>query len=153
MISAYLAEIGVELKLKSLEGTALSSLMQSRKGYDILSTNVGSKNPLGMFGSLANYSDKNKWNTPNYNNYKFSELHNKAKVTVDTKDRNAILKEMALMLMDDVAYIPIGASGRFGYWWPWVKNYYGEAMSGGTSIGPYIEALWIDQKLKSDMGY
>ena len=69
------------------------------------------------------------------------------------KDRNAILKEMALMLMDDVAYIPIGASGRFGYWWPWVKNYYGEAMSGGTSIGPYIEALWIDQKLKSDMGY
>jgi len=153
MISANFAEIGVELKLKSLEATSLSSLMQSRKGYDILSTNVGSKNPLGMFGSLANYSDKNKWNTPNYNNTKFTALHNKAKNTVDTKERNAILKEMALMLMDDVAYIPIGASGRFGYWWPWVKNYYGEAMSGGTSIGPYIGALWIDQKLKSNMGY
>ena len=97
--------------------------------------------------------ESNPWNTPNYDNPELAALTEQARVTVDAGERDAILKQMALMVMDDVAYIPIGASGRLVYWWPWVKNFYGEAMSGGTSVGPYLEHLWIDQTLKAEMGH
>ena len=153
MMASYFADIGVELELKSLEATALSTLRMSRTGYDLFSTNSSSNNPYGVFGSLASAEESNAWNTPNYDNPGFAALHEQAGVTVDAAERNAIIKEMALMLMDDVAYLPIGASGRFVYWWPWVKNYYGEAMSGGTSTGPYMAHLWIDQSLKAEMGH
>ena len=153
MMSGFFEDVGVDLELKSHEHTALSALMSSRTGYDLFATNSASNNPLGIIGSLASTDESNPWNTPNYDNPGLAALTDKARMTVDAAERDAVLKEMALMVMGDVAYIPIGASGRFVYWWPWVKNYYGEAMSGGTSIGPYMEHLWLDQSLKSEMGY
>ena len=153
MMAGYFDAIGVDLELKSMERTALSALRSSRTGYDLFATNSSSNDPYGMFGALASADESNPWNTPNYDNPEFGAMRKQAGATVDAAERNAILKEMSLMLMDDVAYIPIGASGRFVYWWPWVRNYYGEAMSGGTSVGPYMAHLWIDQALKAEMGY
>lgn len=153
MMAGYFDAIGVDLELKSMERTALSALRSSRAGYDLFATNSSSNDPYGMFGGLASADESNPWNTPNYDNPEFGALRQQAGAAVDPAERAAILKEMSLMLMDDVAYIPIGASGRFVYWWPWVKNYYGEAMSGGTSVGPYMAHLWIDRALKAEMGY
>ncbi len=153
MMAGYFNDIGVDLELKSMERTALAALRSSRTGYDLFATNSSSNNPYGMFGALASADESNAWNTPNYDNAAFGALHEQAGATVDAAARDAILKEMSLMLMDDAAYIPIGASGRFVYWWPWIRNYYGEAMSGGTSVGPYMSHLWIDQALKEEMGY
>jgi peptide/nickel transport system substrate-binding protein len=153
MMAGFFEDVGVELELKSLEHTALSALRSSRTGYDLFATNSASNNPLGIIGSLASADESNPWNTPNYDNPELAALTEQAKVTVDAAERDAILKEMALMVMDEVAYIPIGASGRFVYWWPWVKNFYGEAMSGGTSVGPYLEHLWLDRALKAEMGH
>ena len=143
--------MGVELELKSHEHTALSALMSSRTGYDLFATNSASNNPLGIIGSLASTDESNPWNN--------AQLRQPQARRADRQGAGDRGRGRARRHPqgDGAAgdgrggYIPIGASGRFVYWWPWVKNYYGEAMSGGTSVGPYMEHLWLDQALKAEM--
>jgi len=39
------------------------------------------------------------------------------------------------------------------WWWPWVKNCYGETDLGYKNFVPAIARMWIDEDLKDDMGY
>jgi peptide/nickel transport system substrate-binding protein len=38
-------------------------------------------------------------------------------------------------------------------YWPWLKNYYGEVESAYHSQIPMVSELWIDQNLKTSLGY
>jgi hypothetical protein len=37
--------------------------------------------------------------------------------------------------------------------WPWAKNYYGEVEMGFWNAIPAITRLWIDEDMKSKMGF
>jgi len=39
------------------------------------------------------------------------------------------------------------------YWWPWIKNYYGERSIGDGELATILAYAWIDQDLKAEMGY
>lgn len=153
LLNSYWGDIGVNVKLRAMDNTALSNLRNSRTGYDTLIGNSSSVNPLGVLGSIANQDPDGTSNTPNYNNQEFIALDEEADVATNLAELDRIAAEMAIIAMEDVPIIPIGASGRFAYYWPWVKNYYGEAMGGGTNYGPFVSTIWIDQKLKDELGY
>jgi len=71
----------------------------------------------------------------------------------DEAKRNELCKEVFLLMLDEVYGIPTNFEQQGHYWWPWVKNYYGEhSLSDGTAqdLLPY---MWIDQDLKAEMGY
>ena len=153
LLNSYLGDIGINLVLKAMDNTALSSIRDARTGYDLLITNSTSVNPLGVFSGLANQDPDNTSNTPNYNNSEFNALDALTDETADLAELDRLAAEMALIVMEDAIYIPIGASGRLAYNWPWVKNYYGEAMEGGTNYGPFLSTIWIDEQLKDELGY
>jgi hypothetical protein len=40
------------------------------------------------------------------------------------------------------------------YYWPWIKNYYGEfTNTDDGTFGSLIQLMWIDENLKKEMGY
>ena len=85
-------------------------------------------------------------------NQYLTDLYKKALGTVDKEERDAILRELVEILLDDVAFIPIGNMGQMVMWWPWVQNYYGELACGVWALGRYVAPIWLDQDMKAKMG-
>jgi len=75
----------------------------------------------------------------------------KAKVMVDLVEREAIFKEIGLKVLNESLSIPFGWPPKYNYWWPWIKNYYGESYY--FIHNPPYDLMWIDQDLKAEMGY
>ena len=94
------------------------------------------------------------YNYAMYDDPYFNGLCDKALSTVDPTERDALTKELVLLAIDSAAYINIGGPYSLSYWWPWVKNYYGERILNCWGAGSAVEAFtWIDQDLKAGMGY
>jgi peptide/nickel transport system substrate-binding protein len=151
MVAAYWSDIGVEVEVKVMESVAMSALATSRKGYDTVTDAGSNVSPVETFQD--NFLPGSVFNYANYNNPYLAERFTEATQTVDTAARTAILKELGVIALGDVPYIPIGSPGRLDCWWPWVKNYYGEILGIHRSIGPIMAPIWIDQNLKKKMGY
>ena len=67
--------------------------------------------------------------------------------------RNAIFKELNVIGLDDVPYIPLYDAYSLIYYWPWVKNYYGEIDESAWGAAHIHACIWIDQDLKAELGY
>ena len=72
-------------------------------------------------------------------------------MTVDPDKYRGILEELFKIAIDDVPMIPMSMPSMNTYWWPWVKNYWGEP--GSVVADPPTAQMWIDQSLKAEMGY
>jgi hypothetical protein len=58
------------------------------------------------------------------------------------------------LIMPDADRIPIAAAADGHFWWPWLKNYYGERNATDyTNPWPILAHVWIDEDLKAEMGY
>ncbi|MEE8413302.1 MAG: ABC transporter substrate-binding protein [Dehalococcoidales bacterium] len=56
------------------------------------------------------------------------------------------VKKVNRYVMEKAFVIPLPVPYRYSFWWPWLKNYYGQ----GTG---FIRYAWIDQDMKKSMGY
>ena len=126
------------LEVQEQGETAIFASVEGEQGiaFDILDDYV-----TGVPGNYAEYS-----------NPYYDELYDKALKTLDAADREALLQELFVILLDDVVFIPLGTEIASKLVWPWVKNYYGEGASVGFLSVPH-ELIWIDQDLKELMGY
>ncbi len=69
------------------------------------------------------------------------------------RERVAIFKAAFAAWMDHACRMVLPAPYSLCYWWPWVKNYYGETTVGFLDQAPILSRVWIDQNLKKAMGY
>ncbi|GAH70680.1 unnamed protein product, partial [marine sediment metagenome] len=83
----------------------------------------------------------------------YDEMHNAALQIIDSAERTAKLKDVALYFLDNVMSIGLCNPLNLSCYWSWVKNYYGELDCGFHNAMPMIERLWIDQNMKEDMGF
>ena len=74
-----------------------------------------------------------------------------AKTTVDDVERGQMLEWLFVHALDSAVNIPITLPVDRVFWWPWVKNYWGEANQ--NVIRPPVELAWVDEALKKEMGY
>ncbi len=72
---------------------------------------------------------------------------------LDYTKRNAILKEMGVYVIGQVPIVPTAIRTGSAYWWPWMKNYYGETNIGDNDFHTIMAYVWIDQDMKKDMGH
>jgi len=149
MVAAYWADIGVEATVKPMETTAYSAYMQSGE-HDSYVSNASNANPLRTFATIFVPATGNR---SYYDNPYFTELLREAEQTVDAVERDVLLKELAVIGLDDVPYIPIAVEAFVATWWPWVKNYYGEMEASAWNPAYLMAYAWIDQDLKEDMGF
>ena len=150
MAGYWQKNLGVTLKLNELDPVSFTNLMNSHTGYDIstetiLHTDVLKSLSLQYLPGTNNYA--------NYSDSSFTQQYNAAASTVDMTARDAILKQLCVQALGSVSYIPIGAADFTTYWWPWIKNYYGEYDTACYTTGYWQAEIWIDQAQKQAMGY
>jgi peptide/nickel transport system substrate-binding protein len=56
-------------------------------------------------------------------------------------------------VLDQAWAIPAPATPLNNFWWPWIKNYHGEASLGYDNTFNYTKYIWMDETLKESMGY
>ena len=69
----------------------------------------------------------------------------------DDAKRVEMLTKGNLRIQDDVAAIPFAFPSWRAFWWPWVKNCYGEVWYHIHT--PDVHNWWIDQNVKKEMGH
>jgi len=147
------AKIGVTVNIKALEAVAFSTVKWAPRIYTGgFSATAETANPLDMLirgaytGEVLNY--------PEWSDAHYDEMIDQIRAETDVDARNAMVKEAAVYLLDEAAYIPLSATVSRNSWWPWVKNYYGECyIVEQDSVLAAITSSWIDQDLKEEMGY
>jgi len=158
MAAGYWKTIGVELKINVLEPTAYSAARWSAfEGFEVLIENAGNEaffHPLAKYWAGVNPGPIEwLWNGSRLNIPAVNELYEQAMATIDSAERDIIWRKAADLVFDEAAYISLGAPYLMTYWWPWVKNYYGEQYSSRSGIAHLMAATWLDQDLKVEMGY
>ena len=100
------------------------------------------------------YSLVGSFNYSQYSSPELNALTDTAVYETDPAERALLLKEMNLMIDRDSPAIPLQYFPNRNYWWPWAKNYNGEAAVINVGRNSSITMrIWIDQELKADMGY
>jgi peptide/nickel transport system substrate-binding protein len=65
-----------------------------------------------------------------------------------------VLKDTAPHVLEYSWGIWLPAPSRYNMWQPWIQNYHGEINIASSSIaGAWRIYVWIDQELKTSMGY
>ena len=92
---------------------------------------------------------KGSWFYPGWDDPEFEELLMTAKTTIDDVERGVLLEKVFLRCLDSCVNIQICLPMTTCYWWPWVKNYWGEVNQ--NVLRAPVELMWIDQNLKEEM--
>ena len=153
LLAGQWAKIGIEAEIKSYDATTYGELSQSRQHKHVwFPTNVETSDIIVLLsrwfltGVVLNQND--------YSNEDVDELIAEMVAEMDAGERNRLAKEAALIVLNDVAMIPLQPTLNGHFWWPWLKNYYGERNAGDYANPiPLLSHLWIDQDLKAEMGY
>ncbi len=144
-----LKKIGITVELVGLEAAAHEALRFSRDfdGLYFRSDANGASTELPQrkteCASLAS----------SWNNAEFDAMLDEAQKMVDAEARTKILKDAALLFIDDVGNINMPSPMAYKFWWPWVHNYYAEEETGYGNQQPCIDTAWLDLSLKKSMGY
>jgi len=150
LLSAYWSDIGVKCNVKTLEPGALYSTMYKKTHKQMLMMSRGSNTPTGEFKCCMPW---NSWNSGMLDDAVFMAMFDDMTATVDVSKRDEMIKEINVYLIDQAFRIELPSAIITNFWWPWVKNYYGEYTVGYCRRTPILAQLWIDQDLKKEMGY
>jgi peptide/nickel transport system substrate-binding protein len=102
---------------------------------------VGRRALTGAFFNHSGYSDP-----------EMDRLCNAAKAEIDPVKRAQYNKDAAILMINEVLNIPLAVNAQANYWWPWIKNYWGEFSVGDGEDITILAHAWIDQNLKKSMG-
>ena len=146
------AKIGLDVEIISMEHVAHEAIMLTRD-YHGANLNMGfhvndPADYLYRYGVTDGYL-----NGAGYSNEYYDELVTRMTGFMEEDERALMIKELGLILLTDVPYIPLYPEMMADYWWPWLKNYYGELSVGDYDMVSILAQTWIDQDLKEEMGY
>ncbi|UYN94962.1 MAG: ABC transporter substrate-binding protein [Enhydrobacter sp.] len=151
LVAAYLEQVGVKMEIQPMEYGAFLSAMTSRTlavGYMM---NNGHTNPTTTI--RKSFTTGQQWNPSGWSEAAYDARMDKVYATRDEGERQKMLREMTVEILDKAPYIWLPTPYIYTAWWPWVKNYQGELRAGAVRPGPIYSRLWVDQDLKKKMGY
>jgi len=153
LIKDQWTKIGVEVELISLDSVTYDAQFRGQTYHGALDEGEGFQvanptatfNKCGMIGTPNNYAL--------YENERVDELSYAMAAELDIAKRNEMIKEATLILLSEVPSIPLNPVVYGHFWWPWLKNYYGERCITDGMSSEIFSYIWLDQDLKADMGY
>jgi peptide/nickel transport system substrate-binding protein len=154
MIAGYWKAIGIDCKINTGETAVVTQKMYSRDYDQMIMSSCGSSNPAeNMYCMFFPTSEGGVFNASDWVNPELVDLIKTACRTVDEDEAMAMFKEAGLMVMAEIPGISLPTAASDLWWWPWVKNYYGEFEAGEMCRYPMLSTLWIDQTLKKSLGH
>ena len=151
LIDDYLSKIGVSLEIDPLEHAAYLSTMTSKTHAPAYLMNSGHVNPTTSL--RKSFGTGQQWNPSIFSDpdvdRQITELHR----TRDEALRQRMIKDLTVEMLDRAPYLWLPIQYSYTAWWPWVKNYNGELRAGAVRPGPIYARMWIDHKLKKELGF
>jgi peptide/nickel transport system substrate-binding protein len=151
IIASDWAKVGIELSLDQKENTVWTNVINARTHEQLV---VAMQPPPGSWPEAAAYS------MPTQSNCSMIDdpICNKAiaewtKLAItDQKAAMNMTKELMKYVLDQAWVIPANYYPTFALWWPWLKNYSGEANV-GWQHSAWARWVWLDQDLMKSMGH
>ncbi len=148
-------KIGVTLNIKALDPVAAAAIkypIPVPKYHGTTSGGGPVSNPLLFFDTQ--FKSKAGGNFSVWSDPVFDDMLSRANLSIDAAERNKLVKDMALRILNAVTEIPTHSTVARMYYWPWVKNYYGEfTTTDDGTFASLIQYMWIDRGLKAEMGF
>ena len=149
------SKIGVDVEIVALEHTAY---IQQRypvpnvSYHGAINGTYISADPLNMLDQMCRSSGG--LNYSNYSNPELDELIEDALFELDPDKQLELVKKANIMVIDDAQVIPLYYDRGVQFYWPWVKNYFGEAsIQDDNCFAQIVYHMWIDEDLKKEMGF
>jgi ABC-type transport system substrate-binding protein len=143
-------DIGVNIEIKSLDLVTIQNIVDTKEYHGLIHLALGMPFEFtGLsLGKVGNYYNWAVWEDA-----EFEAMYSEASSEMDATVRNALVKDASLILLENVPYLPLNPTAERHWWWPWIKNYYGEKNAHDYCISPILAHAWLDQDLKTAMGY
>jgi peptide/nickel transport system substrate-binding protein len=152
MLQAYYQRIGVTMNIKPLEYGAFRSMMRNDNQAVAYLMNNSEGNPFAVL--RKSFVTGQTWNPAFHGDEKFDKMYADAVRELDSDKQKQMLREMNRYIIEErVPHVWLPTEMVYRAWWPWVKNYHGELRVGAMRPGPIYARIWIDEKLKKQMGY
>ena len=150
IVTNYWQEIGVDLEIQVREYPVLVSRAFRRTHEQMIMFYFGNSNP-NTFAELWSGNPQNLSivDDENIMRWKDELLEN----FMDWDRLCQIQKEQIPYILEQCWLIQAPTAYSFTMWWPWVKKYHGESSIGRHNGGEHFMYLWVDTKLKKEMGY
>ncbi|MDP2920412.1 MAG: ABC transporter substrate-binding protein [Dehalococcoidia bacterium] len=150
-VAANLAEVGVKLDLMPIEYAQTVSAQITKTHTPAFFFTSSHGNPIAVL--RKNFLPGQQWNPYIFDDKSFTDRYTAVIANPNDAERDKVLKELNVYAIDQAPAIWLPTQAYFTYWWPWVKNYYGELYSGSLTWAPILTRIWVDQDLKKKMGY
>ncbi|MBI2850928.1 MAG: ABC transporter substrate-binding protein [Chloroflexi bacterium] len=146
------AKVGVELVLDIKETGAYATLTAAGNPYEeMLYRSIGPGFEQTLY--MAFSRGPAIWNPSHINDptgsvpvvEDFFTQYN-ANIFVNMPKLNQLIKDHNRFIMEQAYVIPKPAPFTYNFWWPWLKNNYGQTTG-------LLRYAWVDQSLKKSMGY
>ena len=152
MLMDQWALLGVELELEIIDSAAYSAIYYGPPppftddmivGGTVIHTPVffaqryfASDGPRNIGAYYSDYVDERLWD---------------AAKEPDPEKLRIMMEEAFVEIIAGVSNIPFANTPQYHYWWPWLKNNFGEAWYYHRSADAHN--WWLDEDLKESMGY
>ena len=152
IIKSYFGDVGVDLQINFLENTVYRSVLRGRTYEDsILCTCPTAGFPWKMHSTrLTSLDDKSFYSSPTTDEA-FAEENQY--VGKDDAKWQAIVKGVTPFILEQCVGIWVPVPHGFRMWWPWLQNYHGEGTLGYDNQMAVSWYVWVDEAMKSSMGY
>jgi len=151
LIKDQWSKIGVTVIIDVVDTATHTNHMVGRTFIDIGTGGQDITAPINTALDYGRSTATNNW--AGYTSAYYDDLCLRIVGELDPVARITLIKEAFQILRNTVAELPIcpGMSGH--YWWPWIKNYYGEFTTSDGTLDSIPAYMWLDQDLKTEMGY
>jgi peptide/nickel transport system substrate-binding protein len=152
LVVDYLGDINIDVTLVPAVHAQHWAKGFSRSYDGMFFQHTGSTDTYGSV--TANYQTGMFYNVSGCSFPDWDEAWNEACTITDWEAHWDELRHLTYWPMDEHAIrIPMPSNYYYCYWWPWVKNYYGEQSGGYSAHQQILARIWLDQELKEQMGY
>ncbi len=151
MLEAYYQRIGVKVVAKPLDYPSFRAAMRAPDQALGYLTRADEGNPFQVLRSR--FVTGQTWNPAFHSDKWHDETFFKALTMKDREELDPLLKKMNVRLISErVPMVWLPTPTMYEAWWPYVKNYWGEHSIGTQDPGPIYARIWIDQKMRKEMG-
>lgn len=148
LLQAYLADIGVELEIRTNEYAAGNAILYGRKTTGMFwgATAINAS----PWGNLGYWYKTTAWNWGNVDDPEYNAMIEELLTEEPYSERsNQLSHDLNVYAQEHFWVVATPVRTEFTTWFPWVKGYQGEfCLQTWNSYGPVSARIWIDQELK-----
>ncbi len=152
MLASQWEKVGIETELRKMD---LGSLVSTAATVSYNGMITVYPSPNSTFPEQSQYSTRSWANASLINEPYIDEQAAlvKALAVTDFQASMELCRPLVMYLLEQAYMIPTPRYPVYTMWWPWLKNYSGERSVGYYPGNSWVHWCWLDQRLKTSMGY